>query len=264
MTARYVAQNNIQSNYGLLFVANTGEEGLGGLVGCRRIIQDFGNRIKYFYSFDGYLGQLVNQAVGSRRYRVTVNTEGGHSFMEYGNRNAIFYLASMIDTLYAMKVPDKAKTTQNVGRIEGGTTVNAIAQTAWMLYEFRSVEGECLETMEAMFQSVVAAYRSMGVSVEVETIDSRPYKQGVDEAALEAFTSRNAGAVARHCGRPAEILAVSTDANMALSVGIVANTIGTVTGEKAHTYEEWIETESLYTGLALAMDIVLGYTKEGG
>lgn len=105
MTARYVVQSNIHSIYGLLFVANTGEEGLGGLVGSRRIIQDFGSRIRYFYSFDGYLGQLVNQAVGSRRYRVTVNTEGGHSYMEYGNRNAIFYLASMIDTLYAMKVP---------------------------------------------------------------------------------------------------------------------------------------------------------------
>lgn len=137
--------------------------------------------------------------------------------------------------------------------------MNTIAQTAWMLYEFRSADGECLEIMEAMFQSVVAAYRSMGVTVDVETIDSRPYKQGVDEAALEAFTRRNTEFIARHCGTDAEILAVSTDANIALSVGIVANTIGTVRGERAHTYEEWIETESLYAGLALAMDIVLSY-----
>ena len=79
---------------------------------------------------------LVNRAVGSHRYRVTVRTEGGHSFGAFGNRNAIQELASMIDALYAVKVPTDgdSKTTYNVGVISGGTSVNTIAQEAWMLY----------------------------------------------------------------------------------------------------------------------------------
>ena len=77
--------------------------------------------------------------MGSKRYRVEVLTEGGHSYGAFGNRNAIAYLASMIDDLYCMKVPDKGRTTYNVGQISGGTSINTIAQQAEMLYEYCNI-----------------------------------------------------------------------------------------------------------------------------
>ena len=131
VSARYFVQRKLRAKCGLLFVANSCEEGLGNLKGSRRIIQDYGSRIREFYTFDGTnLRRVVTSAVGSHRYRVTVRTEGGHSYGAFGNRNAIYYLSSIINTIYTMKVPQKegVKTTYNVGVIEGGTSVNTIAQ----------------------------------------------------------------------------------------------------------------------------------------
>ena len=168
VSARYFVQRKLRAKCGLLFVANSCEEGLGNLKGSRRIVQDYGSRIREFYTFDGTnLRRVVTSAVGSHRYRVTVRTEGGHSYGAFGNRNAIYYLSSIINTIYTMKVPQKegVKTTYNVGVIEGGTSVNTIAQEASMLCEYRSNDRECLETMRVFFEKTFEAYRAMGVEV---------------------------------------------------------------------------------------------------
>ena len=95
-------------------------------------------RIKEVLALDGTFTSMVAGAVGSMRYRVEVLTEGGHSYGHFGNRNAIHLLASMINTLYQMKVRQGGRTTCHCGTIEGGTSVNTIAQQVSMLYEFRS------------------------------------------------------------------------------------------------------------------------------
>lgn len=108
VSARYFVQRKLRAKCGLLFVANSCEEGLGNLKGSRRIVQDYGSRIREFYTFDGTnLRRVVTSAVGSHRYRVTVRTEGGHSYGAFGNRNAIYYLSSIINTIYTMKVPQE-------------------------------------------------------------------------------------------------------------------------------------------------------------
>ena len=100
VSARYFVQRKLRAKCGLLFVANSCEEGLGNLKGSRRIVQDYGSRIREFYTFDGTnLRRVVTSAVGSHRYRVTVRTEGGHSYGAFGNRNAIYYLSSIINTI---------------------------------------------------------------------------------------------------------------------------------------------------------------------
>lgn len=257
--ARYVAEQKLESPYGLLFVANACEEGLGGLKGCKEIIRHYKSAIRYFYSFDGYLSQITNDAVGSHRYEVTINTEGGHSYFKFGSQNAIAVIASLINTLYTVQVPKKAKTTYNVGTIEGGTTINSIAQQARIKYEYRSLDAQCLHQMQEMFHSVIEAYRSMGVSVSVRTVDQRPCKGELDEIQFAEFTRRNREIIEQYYRGPLTIAAASTDANIPLSEGICANTIGTVLGDGAHTYGEWIEISSMYTGLQVAMAIVLSY-----
>jgi metal-dependent amidase/aminoacylase/carboxypeptidase family protein len=103
---------------------------------------------------------------------VTVKTEGGHSFGNFGNRNAIHILSTMITSLYSVKVPqeENSKTTYNVGIISGGTSVNTIAQEAQMMYEYRSDNKNCLAKMQNMFEKTIEAFRAMGVEVEVEKI----------------------------------------------------------------------------------------------
>ena len=258
MAAKYIAQSGLQpSGEGVLLVVNSGEEGLGNLKGSRKIMEDYGSRIREFVSLDGSIGSCVVRAVGSKRYRVAVRTEGGHSYGEFGNRNAIAYLASLIDTLYTMKVPPKGKTTYNVGTITGGTSVNTIAQHAEMLYEFRSDERESMAIMEEHFNAAIAFYRAKGVQVDVELLGERPCSGTVDAVRHEALMVRAAAAALRHCDVEMAFRSGSTDCNIPLSMGIPSVCTGCYVGGGAHTREEWVEIDSLLPGLKIAFELIL-------
>lgn len=261
MIARYLTQEKIETPYGLLLVANAGEEGLGDLKGSRQIIKDFGDRIRYFVGFDGGMTHLQVNSVGSHRYEVTVRTEGGHSYGDFGNRNAIRYAASIIDTLYAMKAPTEAKTTYNVGMISGGISVNTIAGECKFMYEYRSAAHVCLEKMEHMFYSVIQAYQSMGIEVEVKLLASRPCRAGVDEAEQLALLDR-CETIIRRYHPEGEIWkdVNSTDANIPWANGIPATTLGVIACGAAHTREEWADLDSLDEGMHIAMNLILSFT----
>lgn len=244
---------------GILLVANSCEEGLGNLKGSNYIYETYGSRIKEFISFDGNYDYIVDRAVGSQRYRIQVKTEGGHSYAAFGNDNAIYKLSCIIQSLYQMKVPTKAKTTYNIGQIEGGTSVNTIAESASMLYEFRSEDKECLSIMEQFFHSVINTYQKMGLDVTVEVLGIRPCGVGVDETALNDLTNRHKEIIHLFSDKPITVQAGSTDANTFLSHGIPSNVIGTSIGGRTHTREEWLLTESMCTGQKIGLASVLQY-----
>ena len=258
--ARYIAEKKITPReWGVLLVINSGEEGLGNLKGSRKILADYGSRIREFFSYDGHDGFGVDRAVGSNRYRISVDTEGGHSYGAFGNRNAIAYLASLIETLYTIKVPPKGKTTYNVGTISGGTSVNTIAQHAEMLYEFRSDEAESLAIMERHLNAAVEFYRTKGITVTVELVGCRPCSAQVDQDAMERLRRRSSESSERYCGKAITFGSGSTDCNIPLSMGIPAVCVGVYNGSGSHTREEYVEIDSLLPGQKMALELVLHY-----
>lgn len=259
MCAKYITENKLSPKKGFLFVANSCEEGLGNLKGSKKIVEQYGSRITEFISFDGHMGGCINKSVGSHRYNVTVTTEGGHSYSDFGNQSSIYFLSSIIQTLYAIRPPKKAKTTFNVGMISGGTSVNTIAQKASMFYEFRSEDRECLKEMEDFFLSVVDTYRKMNIGVEVETVGIRPCDGDVDAEKLNELTNRSVEIIKAYYDGEVTVSAASTDANIPLSQGIISNTVGTVIGGGAHTRGEWIEIASLNSGLKISLALVMQY-----
>lgn len=261
MCAKYIAEKNIApQNVGMLFVANSGEEGLGNLKGSKKIIEEYKDRIIEFYSFDGYMDGIANDAVGSKRYKVEVLTEGGHSFGNFGNRNAIAYLASLINTLYTIKAPQtKTKTTYNVGIINGGTSVNTIAQQAEMLFEFRSDSREDLEFMDKHFHAVVESYRTKGIEVLTTLLGERPCTGSIDEEKQNKLSENVADIILKHTGKKPTLGAGSTDCNIPLSIGIPSVCFGTVRGGLAHTRQEWVEIASFKEGYKIAFELILSY-----
>lgn len=262
MAAKYVLEQGLQpaGGKGFVFVANAGEEGLGNLKGSRKICESYAGRIEEFCSFDGYFAGLCDDAVGSERYRVEILTEGGHSFGCFGNRNAIAYLSGMIGTLYELKPPvTKTRTTYNVGTIQGGTSVNTIAQQAEMLYEYRSDSAEDLALMRRHFEAVIEAYRAKGITVQVELLGQRPCSGPVDPEKLGALRTRIGAAIERYSGVKPELHAGSTDCNIPLSLGIPAVTAGVVDGAGAHTREEYVSISSLVKGYCCAAGCILPY-----
>ncbi len=257
--ARYY-KDNCPDNEGILFVANSGEEGLGNLKGTRKLMEVYGSRVKNFVSLDSAcMHRLVVQAVGSHRYKVTARTEGGHSFGNFGNRNAIHVLATMISALYSVNVPKEgnSKTTFNVGTIEGGTSVNTIAQEASMMYEYRSDNKNCLDKMKVFFDRTIDMFKASGVEIELEMLGERPCMSEMkDPAGYSALKKRAVDSMHEISGLEVIEGSSSTDCNIPFSMGISAVCFGVVRSKGAHTREEKIEIASLYDGCRLLLDFL--------
>lgn len=261
MATKYILNNKIPMKKGVLFIANSCEEGLGNLEGCKEIFKKFGDRITEFYSFDGYVSQCTSIPVGSYRYKISVKGEGGHSYLDFGRENAIQIMASLIQDLYKIEIPKAEKTTYNVGYIEGGSTVNSIPQEASILYEYRSPSQKCLDDMAHKFNTVLSNFKNAGKMITSEVLGIRPGKGEINEALLKSWTEKNINIIKKYYDGPMDLQPYSTDANVPLSRGVLANTIGTIVGGEAHKREEWVDLNSIPAGMRIVLDLVLQYAE---
>ncbi|MEN8173180.1 MAG: M20/M25/M40 family metallo-hydrolase, partial [Chloroflexota bacterium] len=129
----------------LWLVANVGEEGLGDLRGMRAVVDRFGSEPLAYIVLEGMsLGQIYHRALGVQRYRIRIQTKGGHSWANYGVPSAVHELAALVTKLTAIKLPRKPRTTLNVGMISGGTSINTIAAEASLELDLRSEDPQAL------------------------------------------------------------------------------------------------------------------------
>ena len=243
----------------LLIVFNSCEEGLGNLKGVRQIMKDFEGQIHSLVSFDCQSNAIISRAVGSERWKVQVNTRGGHSFSDFGSPNAIAVLSQLVSCLYEQDIPKVpgSRTTFNVGLVSGGTSVNTIAQQAEMTYEYRSDDRDCLAYMKDQFLGLIRGFDSEDARISVESIGCRPCGGNVPEDSHRKLLRRCMDAISAVCPMVPPFCAASTDANIPLSLGIPAATFGLYRGGGAHTREEYVEVDSLTPGLKIAMSFFL-------
>jgi acetylornithine deacetylase/succinyl-diaminopimelate desuccinylase-like protein len=255
---RYIKEKGLSPKRPVLFVFDSCEEGLGNLKGTRELFKTRGAEIAEFISFDCAFDEgIITRAVGSERWRVRAKARGGHSFMDFGNSSAIEGAARLVTRLYEQTVPQKenAHTTYNVGVISGGTSVNTIAETAELLYEYRSDDRACMDAMRESFMRILKEEEGE-VAFAAELIGERPCGGEVDAEALEALISRCAAALREFVGEPI-FGAGSTDSNIPLSLGIPAVTFGLYEGGGMHTRGEWLKLDSLEKGLKTAFRVIL-------
>jgi len=262
---KFFLENNWQPKNGILFVCNSCEEGLGNLYGIRQIYKDYAGRIVRHIAIDAEVDEIFNRCVGSYRYEVTVLTKGGHSYSAFGNRNAIAEAAKMISKIYDLKVPEKAgeRTTYNVGIIQGGTSVNTIAQNVSFLCEYRSTDAESMDIMEKAFQKIFAEAQTDEVKLKVELVGERPCARGVDQNEIDRLTDLFSPIIQEVTGKPAKKTSASTDCNIPLSLGIPAVCIGTMISGGTHTTEEWMEKSSFVLGFELLVKSLFALLESG-
>ena len=257
---KYIIDSDRKPKRSIIFAFDSCEEGLGNLKGIKAVMNKYVKNVSRFYTFDGKYHRVANISVGSHRYKVTVRTEGGHSYSAFGNKNAAHILAKGITAIYDINVPQEGgKTTYNVGLISGGTSVNTIAQEAEMVCEYRSVSYENLEYMKKKFEEIFDYMRSLGAEVDVELVGERPCMKDVDKDIMEKMTQLCIDVQKKHSGCEIEIVSSSTDCNIPHSMGIPAVCVGTYKGEGTHTREEWVEKASMPKGFEIVRDIVLHY-----
>ena len=228
------------------FVANTCEEGLGDLRGMKAVVDRFGADVSAYLVLEGMaLGHIYHRAVGVKRYRVTAKTQGGHSWSDYGQPSAVVELSRLIVELNSLTLPSLPRTTMNVGKIQGGTSINTIPAEAWLELDLRS-EGQAeLAELVSGVERLVEAAGKPGVSVEAEAIGARP----AGEMSPDHPLVKLAQACLHEQGLEAVLTSGSTDANIPLSMGYPALVLGVTKGGGAHTTHEFIETAFVGKGM---------------
>jgi acetylornithine deacetylase/succinyl-diaminopimelate desuccinylase-like protein len=255
----------------LLFMGNVGEEGEGDLRGIRHLYNQnaLAGRIAAHIVLDGAgADSAVTQALGSRRFQVTVNGPGGHSFTDAGTPNPIVALAIALSVLARTSLPEEPRTTLNVGTIRGGTSVNSIPESAAATIDFRSTSSEELLRLEVALHRAIedavdlsnlhakngALPKRGRLTFAVEKIGDRPAAQLPDDSPL-LETLR---AVDRRLSLQTGVRLGSTDANIPLSLNIPAVSLGAGgEGGGAHTQAEWYSDKDRETGLKRVLLLTL-------
>jgi acetylornithine deacetylase/succinyl-diaminopimelate desuccinylase-like protein len=235
------------------FVANVCEEGLGDLRGMKAVANRFGAAVRAYLVLEGLaLGHVYHRAVGVKRYRVRVRTGGGHSWSDYGQPSAVHELAKLMVGLTSLSLPAHPRTTINVGKISGGTSVNVIASEASFDLDLRSEGKESLSELIAAVDRLIRQANKPGVNVEAEVIGQRP--------AGEISPTHPLVMLGRDClreqGLEAGLISGSTDANVPLSRGYPAIVLGVTTGGSAHTVHEYINTTPIAQGMQQLVNFV--------
>jgi acetylornithine deacetylase/succinyl-diaminopimelate desuccinylase-like protein len=246
---------NLRTESDLWFIGTVGEEGLGDLRGVKHLFRQGEPRIDSFIAVDGSTDEeITNQAVGSKRYRVTFNGAGGHSYGDFGAASPIHALGRAVhifDDAARRFTAANTGTTYNVGRISGGTSVNAIAAMAWMEVDMRSTSPQRLSAIDSIFHvSMVRALNEQNqlrkegseLTLEARLVGDRPSGMTAGTAPLV----QRAIAATRYFGLAPALDESSTDANVPISRGIPAITIGRggISGNSHAPEEFWVNSNS--------------------
>lgn len=252
----------------LLFVGTVGEEGEGNLRGVRHLCTKgrWASHVDAFLSFDGPgVDRITNRALGSRRYRVEFSGPGGHSWGDFGMPNPVHAIGRAISRLAGYPAPRDPRTTFNVGRIEGGTSVNAIPGSATMEVDLRSAAQAELQRLDAFFRRAMRdaadeenARRRAGdplLKLKVNLIGERPMGETPTDSPLVELALE----ATRMLGFEPRLDQASTDSNLPISLGIPAITLGAGgTSGCSHTLDEWYDPRDRDKGLKRALLVILG------
>ncbi|NMB90923.1 MAG: M20/M25/M40 family metallo-hydrolase [Chloroflexi bacterium] len=227
-------------------VATVCEEGLGNLKGIRAVVECLGNDVLAYIVLEGIgLGNVFHRGLGVERFRIQVQTAGGHSWLNYGQASAIHEMAHLVTRISAIPVPKKPRTTLNVGTFHGGTAINSIASQAVIELDLRSESPTTLAALVNEVRGLVAKMSRAGLALKMENIGSRP----AGEIAHDHPLVRLAEEAIRRNGIHPYFGIASTDANIPLSRGLPAICTGITTGGSSHTENEYIECQPVYRGM---------------
>jgi tripeptide aminopeptidase len=254
--ARAFSESHVRTQKTIVLAGDVGEEGEGNLRGIRALVDAYSGRLDAVIAVDGAsIEHITTQAIASRRFEIAVTGPGGHSWSDFGAPNPISAISRGIVKFSAVKIPDSPRTSFNFGVIEGGTSVNSIPASAVVKIDLRSEDESQLTRLEAAlrdaFQSGVreemaAAKTDDALRINFRSLGARPSGKLPDDSPL----LQTIRAVDSYLGNRSRLERSSTDANIPLSLGIPAVSLGGGgMGGGSHTPSEWYNPEGRSLGL---------------
>ena len=244
---------NAKPQQDIWFCANIGEEGLGDLIGMKRVVDRFGASPCLYLVLEGLgVDHLIHQGIGVKRYRIFAHSKGGHSWADFGVPSAIHELSTLVSLINQVQVPKSPKTTYNVGKFNGGTSINTIAAEASIELDLRSQSAEELHKLDQKVLAIIEELNRTGSQISYEKIGERASGALDDAHPLLAL----AQGVVSASGMEPILMAGSTDANVPLSRGYPSFVMGITRGGGTHTIHEYIETADIGVGFANYMKVI--------
>jgi tripeptide aminopeptidase len=255
--ARAFSESRIRTTKTIVLAGDVGEEGEGNLRGIRALVESYGSRLAAVIAIDGAsIEHITTEGIASQRVEVTVTGAGGHSWSDFGAPNPITALARAIVKFSAAGVPEDPRSTFNFGVIEGGTSVNSIPASASVKVDLRSEQEAQVKIMEAALRDAMdsgtreemaaARVNSDSLKVNFRSLGARPAGKLPDDSPL-LDTLRNVDAF---LGNRSRLERSSTDANIPLSLGVPAVSVGGGgKGGGSHSLAEWYDATGRETGL---------------
>lgn len=252
--AKFVRDQRIMPACDLIFVATTREEGLGDLGGMRAAFEQVRASIDGVINLEGLaFGHVYHAGIAVRRLHITVTTPGGHSWLHFGRPSAVHRLVEIGARITAIRLPQTPRTTFNIGMIDGGDAINAIATRADLWLDMRSEHRDALSALETQIRAFAAERTHPDLHIQIDVVGDRPSgyldpAHPLVQMAIAALETQ---------GVRASLETGSTDGNIPLAAGCPAVTIGITRGGNAHRLDEYIEPEPIAAGMRQLITLTL-------
>ena len=255
--ARALSESRIRTTKTIVLAADVGEEGEGNLRGIRALVENYGPRLAAVIAIDGAsMEHVTTQGIASQRVEVEITGPGGHSWSDFGAPNPITALSRAIVKFSSVPVSENPRSSYNFGVIDGGTSVNSIPSSASVKIDLRSEQESQVRVMESALkdavqsgvreENAVARANSDSLKATLRSLGVRPSGKLPDNSPLLDIIR----SVDTFLGSRSRLESSSTDANIPLSLGIPAVSIGGGgKGGGSHTPAEWYDATGREAGL---------------
>ena len=244
---RTIMEQKTQPPGDIWLVGDVGEEGLGNLKGMQHIVDKFKDKVVAYLVLEGIgLGMIQTAALGIHRYRIEVNSMGGHAWSNFGEPSAIHELIALSSKILAIKLPANPRSSINIGAISGGGSINSIACHAEMQIEIRSEDETILESLSRTIHKIATQTNPTGTEYVISEIGMRPSGRMKENAPVIIA----AQAALRNAGITPVFAISSSDASLPISLGYPATCLGITTGRQVHTHQETIDLLSISKGVS--------------
>lgn len=234
-------------------VGNVAEEGLGNLKGMQQVVDRFHERVKAYLVLEGIgLGMIQTAALGIHRYKIEVNSKGGHAWSNFGDPSAIHELIALSSKILALKLPANPRSSINIGSITGGGSINSIASHAEMQIEIRSEDEDILESLSRTVHKIASKNPHSEADVSISEIGSRP--SGLISEKSPVILA--AQAALRSTGITPVFAISSSDASLPISLGYQATCLGITTGRRVHSCQETIDLLPISRGMTQIFNFI--------
>ena len=236
------------------YVADVCEEGLGNLRGMRAVLERLAEQVGMVIALEGTgFGRIYHQAIGVTRLQIETRAPGGHSWADYGAPSAVHLLAQIAAALTQIEVPSEPRSSLNIGTIQGGTSINVIAEQASLLLDLRSMDQPALDRLTATVEATIAAVPwPPQTTVTVDTVGRRE----AGALALDHPLARAAAAALEAVDAEVVWGSGSTDANVPLARAVPAICTGLAQGGNTHRLDEYVDVTDLPRGMEALVRLV--------